>query len=93
MPTTTPEPLDNYALQLIRRKARKLIKKNCFSRSDLEDIEQELTLAVLERWDRYDPAKMQPHSFVTMVVDHKAIDLLRSHGRRKEQAAGLSPGT
>jgi len=68
--------IDPYAARLIRIKARQLIGKAGFTRSDLEDIEQELTLDLLERLPRYDPARASRRTFIARIIDHKVARLL-----------------
>lgn len=53
---------DDYATWLIQQKADQLIGRYGFTKSDREDIEQELTLALLERWDQYDPVRGNPNN-------------------------------
>lgn len=69
--------LDEYAMTFIRLKARTLIGKYGFNRSDREDIEQELTLDLLTRLSRYDPSKARSATFVRLVVDRCVASLIR----------------
>jgi len=77
MGTSKQITLDEYATTLIRLKARQLIGKYGFTRSDREDLEQELTLDLLIRLGRFDPSKGQPATFVRMVVDRRVASLIR----------------
>ncbi|MBK8915019.1 MAG: sigma-70 family RNA polymerase sigma factor [Phycisphaerales bacterium] len=77
MGTSKKITLDEYATTLIRLKARQLIGQYGFSRSDREDLEQELTLNLLIRLSRFDPSKGQPATFVRMVVDRRVASLIR----------------
>ncbi len=69
--------LDGYASRLIKFKARQLSRRAGFSACDREDIEQDLTLDLLERLPRYDPAKASLNTFVARIVDHKVVSILR----------------
>ncbi len=77
MGTHTKLTLDDYAMTLIRLKARQLIGRYGFNRSDREDIEQELTLDLLTRLDRFDPRQGRPATFVQMVVNRHVASLIR----------------
>jgi len=61
-----------------RKVARKLVKDGVYTRDDLEDLIQDLLLALLESRDAYDPAKARWTYFVKTVVDRKAISLRRA---------------
>lgn len=77
MGTSKQITLDEYATTLIRLKARQLIGKYGFTKSDREDLEQELTLDLLIRLGRFDQNKGQPATFVRMVVDRRVASLIR----------------
>ena len=83
----SPEILNDYAKRLIRIKARQLIGRAGLRACDREDIEQELTLRLLEQAQRFDPARGSLHTFVARVLDSAAAMLLR-HRRRLKRAAG-----
>lgn len=68
--------IDDYAKELIRIKALQLIGKGGFTESDREDIEQELTLDLLERLPQYNPERASEHTFMARVVDHKIARLI-----------------
>lgn len=77
MGTSTKITLNEYATTLIRLKARQLIGRYGFKRSDREDIEQDLTLDLLTRLDRFDLGKGRPATFMRLVVDRRAASLVR----------------
>ena len=77
MPTNQPDGLDEFAIRLIKRKARHLIGTASFTRSDVEDIMSELTLDLLERLPQFDPNKAQRHTFIVRVVEHKIFNIVR----------------
>ncbi len=82
----------DYASWLIQHKADQLVGRYGFTESDREDIEQELTLALLERWPQYDPARSKPCTFVAKIVDHKVADLVKRQRqeRRFRESIDLS---
>lgn len=69
-------PLDDFAIRLIRRKARQLSQKPGFSRSDQPDLEQELTLIVLRRLAHFDASRAHRNAFVTTVVERYTATIL-----------------
>lgn len=76
--------IDPYAENLARLKAWQLIRRPEFTRSDREDIEQEILLDVLERLPDYDPKRASRRTFISRIIDHKVASLLefRSAARR-----------
>jgi RNA polymerase sigma factor (sigma-70 family) len=81
------ELLNEYARTLIRVKARQLIRRPGFSRSDQGDVEQDLFLHVLSKFRQYDPKRSSLNTFVDRVVNSAAAMLVRERGRNKR-----SPG-
>lgn len=78
-PSSAPLPdLDEVAARLIRLKARRLVGKAGFTRSDQDDLEQELTLKLLKHRAAFDPRQSHWHAFVTAVVERHAATLLRN---------------
>jgi len=69
--------LDDYARETIRHKARQLIGKYRFTRDDFEDLQQNMTLDLLERLPKFDPDKATHSTFVARVVEHKISSLIR----------------
>ena len=69
--------LSDYASQLIYHKARELVGTAGFTRDDVEDLEQALTLDLLERLPKFDPAKATYNTFVARVVERKISKLIR----------------
>lgn len=72
----SPRGLDEYALRLIRSKARQLVGKAGFTASDREDIEQDLALHLLARLPHYDPRRANGEAFTTQVVQNRVRTLL-----------------
>jgi len=75
--------LTEYAKMSIRVKARQLTRRSEFNRSDREDLEQELWLALLSQADQYDPQRASLHTFIDRVVGAAAKMLLRDRRRQK----------
>jgi DNA-directed RNA polymerase specialized sigma24 family protein len=49
----------------------------CFSSDDFEDLEQELILTVLDNLNKYDPQKSSMETFVSVIINNKASDLIQ----------------
>lgn len=81
------EVYTDYARTLIQVKARQLIHKPGFSRSDRADIEQELTLHLLSQAKQFDPARGSVNTFVDRVVNSSARMLMRGRSRLKRAPA------
>lgn len=77
------ECLNEYARTLIRVKARQLVRRPGFSRSDQDDIEQDLFLHVLNKVHQFDPTRSSLNTFVDRVVNSAAAMLVRERGRNK----------
>jgi RNA polymerase sigma-70 factor (ECF subfamily) len=68
--------LDEYAVQLIKYKARQLVGRAGFTKDDREDIEGDLTLDLLRRLRKFDPSRASFHTFVDRVVNHGVARLI-----------------
>jgi DNA-directed RNA polymerase specialized sigma24 family protein len=75
----TPSPLTNYVLDLIRHKTHAVAQRNALSREDIEDIKQDLAMHVIERAPSFDPERGTYNTFVSRIVDHRLLNLLRVH--------------
>ena len=73
----------DYARTLIRIKARQLSRRADFSRSDEDDIAQDLTLHLLCQAQHFDPSRASPNTFVTHVVNSCVAMILRERWRQK----------
>ena len=76
-PETPALEIDRDAETTVRARARALVGLAGFTRSDVEDIEQELRLALLVALPRFDQKRASRSTFVRCVVDCRAIDLVR----------------
>lgn len=77
-----------YTRTLIRVKARQLIRRPEFSRSDQDDIEQELYLHLLSQAQHFDPTRGSLNTFVARVVDSAVAMLVRERRRHKRVPIG-----
>ncbi|MEX0718029.1 MAG: sigma-70 family RNA polymerase sigma factor [Planctomycetaceae bacterium] len=72
-----------FAARLIRRKAKQLVGRGGFTRTDRADLEQEMKLRVWKRFPQFDPAKAHWNAFVTTVVERHCASILQRARRRK----------
>jgi len=77
-----------YARTLIRIKAKQLVRRPDFCRSDQDDVEQDLVLHLLSQAQHFDPARGSLNTFVARVVDSAVAMLVRERGRIKRRPAG-----
>ncbi len=82
------EVCTEYARTLIRVKARQLIRRPGFCRSDQEDVEQDLFLHLLGQAQHFDPDRSSLNTFIARVVDSAVAMLVRERGRIKRSPAG-----
>lgn len=81
--------LTAYVQSLIQFKARQLCRKPGFSRSDQDDLAQELTLRLLEKAHLYDPNRgASVDTFADRVVNSAVRMILRDR-RRLKRAPGI----
>jgi RNA polymerase sigma factor (sigma-70 family) len=74
------ELTQGFAASYIRRKARELSRQPGFSRSDREDLQQQLCVRVLERLPQFDPQQGCFNAFVKLIVRQFAANA-RRHNR------------
>lgn len=75
--------IDDYAIKLIRYRARQLVGLAGLTESDRPDLEQDMMLDLLRRLPRYDPERAQRSTFIARVVDHRVATILEA--RRAEK--------
>jgi RNA polymerase sigma-70 factor (ECF subfamily) len=68
--------LDRFAAWFVHHKAKQLIGMAGFTKDDLEDLKQDLTLDLLQRLEQFDAGRAQRHTFVVMVVEHRIAAIL-----------------
>jgi len=77
------ENRDSFASQLIRQKARQLVRHPGFTKSDRPDIEQELAVELVQKYDQFDPERARETTFIARVLEHKAVSLVRTRQAEK----------
>lgn len=77
------ENRDSFASQFIRQKARQLVRHPGFSKSEREDIEQELRIELVLKFPGFDPRRACETTFIARVVENKANSLIRVRGAKK----------
>ncbi len=78
--------LSPVATKLIRRTAGEMLGKGGYTRSDFEDIQQELTLYLLKRTVHYNPARAHESTYLGKLLRNKAWKMIR-HNRAKRRDA------
>ncbi len=81
------ELTSGFAAKLIRRKAKQLVGRAGFTRSDRADLEQEMKLRVWQRFGRFDPRIAHWNAFVTTIVERHVATILQA-ARRKKRLEG-----
>jgi hypothetical protein len=86
MSRTTPTDLDARIKELIRFKAKRLAGSPGFLRREEEGLRQELSLHVLDRMRRHDPARATRATYADRVLTSKVRDLVRrARAQRRDQ--------
>lgn len=70
--------IDDYAVQLIKYKARQLVGRVGFTESDREDLEQEMVLDLLRRLPKFDPKRAGRNTFIARIVEHKVATIIEA---------------
>lgn len=76
--------IEDYAVRIIRHKARQLVGSAGLTESDRDDLEQEMMLDLLRRLSKYDPDRARRSTFIARVVAHKVATIIeeRTAGKR-----------
>ncbi len=69
--------MEPFAERLIRIKAHQLVTRGGFTESDRHDIEQELTLYLVEHLPEHDPDRSSRRTFIVRLVENRVADLVR----------------
>lgn len=77
------EIVTEYARTLIRVKAKQIVRRPGFSRSDQPDVEQDLVVHLLCQAQHFDPDRGSLNTFIARVVDSAVAMLVRERGREK----------
>lgn len=64
--------------EIIKRKARKMIGNFGYSRSDADDIEQELAMHAFRQTGKHDPARGTREKFVEKMARNKILNLIEA---------------
>jgi len=70
--------IDEYAVMLIKYRARQLIGRVGFVESDREDLEQDMMLDLFQRMPKYDPNRANRNTFIARVVDHRVATIVKA---------------
>lgn len=79
------ELTDGFAAKLIRRKSKELVGKAGFTRSDRDDIEQDLRIALFERFEQFDPEVAHWNVFATTIIERQVATMLRQRSAEKRE--------
>lgn len=74
-----------YAQSLIRIKARQLCRRADFSRSDLEDLHQEMKMYLLKVGHLFDPKRARMETFIARAINSCIAMILRDRRRDKRR--------
>jgi hypothetical protein len=76
-----------YARTLIRVKARQLVRRPGFNRSETGDVENDLFLHLLNQAQQFDPGRGSINTFIARVIDSAVAMLVRERRRGKRTPA------
>ena len=74
--------IEKSAVLLVRSKAKQLVGRYGFTKSDRADIEQELMRDLCHHLPRFNPERANRKTFINRIVDHAVVTLVR-----RQQAA------
>lgn len=80
---------EDYASTFIKLRAVKLKEILGLSRSDIDDLRQDLTIHLIERMPLYDPEKSTPKGFIVMVLNNRIRTIIRLY-RESMEALNLT---
>jgi len=70
--------IDDYAVRIIKYKARQLVGRVGFTESDRQDLEQEMFFDLLRRLPKFKPERAQRNTFIARVVEHKVATIIEA---------------
>lgn len=79
----TPDVLNEYATRMIRVKAIEVCNRPEFDCEDCQDIEQELTLFLLQNAHRFDRQRGALNTFINRVIRSRINNLLRNRSSQR----------
>jgi RNA polymerase sigma-70 factor (ECF subfamily) len=71
--------LDDYAVKLIRHKARQIVGRVGLVEADRDDLEQDMMMDLLRRLPRFDPARAKRETFIARIVEHRVATIIETH--------------
>ena len=77
--TSRPHHLPEFALKLVRARARELSRRRIIPAYERRDIEQHFLLELWRRWRRFDGSRGGLPGFVVRIIDNSAADLIGRH--------------
>ncbi len=77
------EKINRFAHGIIRRKTNQLIGQAGIRKQDRVDIQQELTLRLLQRWPYFNPNRAHRNVFTTTVIERFVATILRDKRAQK----------
>jgi len=75
--------IDEFAIRLIKKRARQLIGSAGFTASDVPDLEQELALDLLTRLPKFQEGRAHRKSFIAVAIKHRVATLVESQKAAK----------
>ena len=88
---TTPSSYLHAAVVAANADSWRVAKKASLSCDERQDVEQEILLALLEREQRFDPARGMPSTFTGVVSMHRAAELTEAIVRDRKRLMFGSP--
>ena len=73
-----------YATWFAKRKSFELVGHFGFTKSDQDDLEQQLLLSLMERWPKFNPAECSANEFISWAIGRAVRDLVREQQSRNE---------
>ena len=70
--------IDEFAVRLIKKMARRLIGSAGFTESDRDDLEQEMAMDLLLRLPKYQEGRAARKAFIAVAIRHKAASLIEA---------------
>lgn len=70
--------VDDYAVRIIKHKARQLVGRYGLTFFDREDLEQELMIDLLQRMRHFNPAKAKKTTFIARIVERHIATILEA---------------
>lgn len=85
--------IDEFAIRLIKKRARQLVGSAGFTASDVPDLEQELAMDLLTRLPKFQEGRAHRKSFIAVAIKHRAATLVESRkaAKRDFRKVAFSP--